>query len=612
MTLRWGPRKLDGGLWRFALWAPAQGAVRLEVDGADPVEMVRWDATSPLVIPANAGIHLQVSPLLQGPEMDSRLRGNDEGKGEKGDEEQQGWFTLDAPAAPGTRYRFILADGTAVPDPASHAQSGGVYGWSLVVDPDAYSWQTPDWNGRPWEETVLQELHVGTLGGFAGVAEKLEEIAALGVTAIELMPVNAFSGNRNWGYDGVLPFAPAESYGTPDDLRTLVDKAHGLGLMVFLDVVYNHFGPDGNYLNAYAPGFFHAEVHTPWGGSVAVDVAPVAAFFRENALMWLRDYRIDGLRFDAVHAIDNPDFLDALARDLRAAVPDRHIHLVLENEHNEAARLGDGPYDAQWNDDFHNVLHVLLTSESDAYYADFADRSAERLARCLSQGFIYQGEPSPNQDGRPRGSPSGHLPPSAFVSFLQNHDQIGNRALGERLTRLTGTDTLRAATALLMLGPQIPLLFMGDESGSRTPFLFFTDFHDALADAVREGRRKEFAKFAAFADESAREAIPDPNAATTFEASHPQPGPDAADWEDLYRTLIATRTRRIVPHLKGAMAIDAEVIGNKAVAASWRLGDGSILHISIDLGDAPGPLPDAPGEVLHAEGRRFIARLSPP
>jgi maltooligosyltrehalose trehalohydrolase len=515
--------------------------------------------------------------------------------------EGDGMFAAEAPAAPGTRYRFRLDDGLAVPDPASRAQDGGVHGWSVVVDHDGYAWHTDDWHGRAWEEAVIQELHVGTLGGFAGVRAELERIADLGVTAIELMPINAFSGTRNWGYDGVLPFAPAESYGTPDDLRALVDRAHELGLMVFLDVVYNHFGPDGNYLGAYASDFFDAEIETPWGGAVAVERPPVTAFFRENALMWLRDYRCDGLRFDAVHAIGNPAFLDRLAQDIRAELPGRHIHLVLENEHNEADRLGEGGYDAQWNDDFHNVLHVLLTDETDAYYADFADQPAARLARCLAQGFIYQGEPSANHDGKRRGSPSAHLQPSAFVAFLQNHDQIGNRAMGERLTMLTSPGKLRAATALLLLSPQIPLLFVGDETGSRSPFLFFTDFHDELADAVREGRRKEFTKFPAFADPEQREKIPDPNAVKTFEASQPEPGPDADAWLALYRELLTIRRERIVPHIAGAMAAGAEAVGDKAVVARWTLGNGTTLTIAINLGEelvaieAPG---DAPFHVV--------------
>ncbi|GAA0670486.1 maltooligosyltrehalose trehalohydrolase [Sphingomonas insulae] len=563
MTRHWGAALLDDGRTRFALWAPASAAVTVEIDGGEPVTMTAED---------------------------------------------DGWFVATTRAPAGTRYRF-RCDDLAVPDPASRAQSGGVHGWSVVID-HAYPWTVPDWRGRRWEETVLIELHAGLLGGFRGVMDRLPALAALGFTAIELMPVNAFGGTRNWGYDGVLPYAPAEAYGSPADLKALVDAAHAFGLSVFLDIVYNHFGPDGNYLSTYAPDFFDADVHTPWGGAVAVRRDAVHRFFVDNALMWLGDYRIDGLRFDAVHAIADPAFLDAMAVEIRAAFPDRHIHLVLENEENDADRLGERGYDAQWNDDFHNVLHVLLTDETSAYYGDFADRPAERLARCLSDGFIYQGEGSPNHDGKPRGKPSGQLSPTRFVAFLQNHDQTGNRALGERLTLLTDTARLRAATALLLLGPQIPLLFMGEEEGSESPFLFFTDFHDELADAVREGRRKEFAKFDAFADPAARECIPDPNAIETFERSKPQPGPDAAAWRDLVRDLIMLRQSAIVPHLAGTTSLDAEATGAAAVTARWQLGDGSVLTIAIDLAYDPDPLPDIEGEVLHSEGERFRAWLS--
>ncbi len=556
MTRRaWGPRR-DANGTLFRLWAPDRDAVTLEIEGAPTTPMWR---------------------------------------------DAEGWFTVEAVVVAGARYRFRLDDDEVVPDPASRQQDGGVHGWSVVVDPDAYCWRT-DWQGRAWEEMVIQEVHVGALGGFAGVATHIPQMAAMGVTAIELMPVNAFGGTRNWGYDGVLPYAVAESYGTPDALKALVDTAHEHGVAVFLDVVYNHFGPDGNYLGAYASPFFHADVDTPWGGAVAVDREPVRRFFIDNALIWVNDYRIDGLRFDAVHAIDDDAFLDAMAREIRASTGDRPVHLVLENERNDAERLRAGAYDAQWNDDFHNVLHVLLTGETSAYYADFADRPAERLARCLGEGFIYQGEGSPNHDGRPRGKPSGHLPPTAFVSFLQNHDQIGNRALGERLTMLTDPARLRAATALLLLSPQIPLLFIGDEAGSDTPFLFFTDFHDELADAVREGRRKEFAKFAAFADEDARAAIPDPNALATFSASVPRDGPDAGRWRTLYSDLLALRHRVIVPRLRGARAMGAEAIGERAVVARWRMGDGAVLTIALNLGDEAVAFPGVEGDVVFAEG----------
>jgi maltooligosyltrehalose trehalohydrolase len=554
---RWGATPVAADRTRFRLWAPDRTELKLEIDGGEAIAMTR---------------------------------------------DADGWFSAEAPVGAGARYRFRLDAELAVPDPASRAQDGGVHGWSVVVDPGAYRWTSNDWRGRPWEEAVIEEVHVGVLGGFAGVAERLPALAELGVTAIELMPVNAFGGTRNWGYDGVLPYAPAEAYGSPEDLKALVDRAHALGLMVFLDVVYNHFGPDGNYLGAYAKDFFHTDVDTPWGGAVAVDAEPVHRFFVDNARMWLEEYRIDGLRFDAVHAIGNPGFLDAMAAELRDAVgPDRHVHLVLENEENDAARLGNGRYDAQWNDDFHNVLHVLLTGESSAYYQDFADRPAERLARCLAEGFIYQGEGSPNHDGKPRGSKSGHLPTTAFVSFLQNHDQVGNRAMGERLTLLADADKLRAATALLLLGPQIPLLFMGDSEGSRAPFLFFTDFHDELADAVREGRRKEFAKFAAFADPEARERIPDPNARSTFDQSRPEPAPDASEWRALYAELLALRHAQIVPRLKGTTSMGAEAVGEAAVVARWKMGDGKTLTIALNLGDEAVAFP-AQGEPLFARG----------
>lgn len=568
----WGAVPAGAGRTRFALWAPDAERVALAIEGQDDRPMA----------PA-----------------------------------EDGWFVIETDAAPGTAYRFRVDGERVVPDPASRAQAGDVHGPSLVVDP-AFDWQHADWRGRPWAETVLMEVHAGTCGGFAGVAAMLPDLAALGVTAIELMPVAAVSGTRNWGYDGVLPYAPAAAYGTPADLQALVDRAHGLGLMVFLDVVYNHFGPDGNYLNAYAPDFFRPEVHTPWGGAIAFDRAAVARYFIDNALMWLADYRFDGLRFDAVHAMEDDGFLDRMAAEIRARLPGRHIHLVLENERNDAARLANG-YDAQWNDDFHNVLHVLLTGEDHSYYADFADRPAERLARCLSQGFIYQGEGSANHDGKPRGTPSAHLPPTAFVSFLQNHDQVGNRALGDRLTTLVAADRLRAATGLLLLCPQVPLLFMGEETGSETPFLFFTDFHDELADAVREGRRREFAKFPAFADSEMRERIPDPNAVETFDRSRPQPGPDAAAWRVLYRDLLAVRHARIVPHLAGARAIRAEAIGPAAVIARWRLGAAE-LTLALNLGegavtaDLPAAVPLTAIGPAPADGRlapaSFAAWLS--
>jgi maltooligosyltrehalose trehalohydrolase len=440
---------------------------------------------------------------------------------------------------------------------------------------------------------VIYEVHAGALGGFRGVMEHLPRLAALGVTAIELMPVADCPGVRNWGYDGVLPYAPDTALGTPEELKALVDAAHGHGLMVLLDVVYNHFGPDGAYLHAFAKPFFDEGVHTPWGAAIDFRQPAVAAFFEENALFWLEEYRFDGLRFDAVHAISESAWLDRLAALLRRATEGRHIHLVLENEHNAARHLRPDPasagFDAQWNDDWHNSIHPLLTGESEGYYADFAPEGAQKLARCLAEGFAFQGEETPR--GARRGEPSAHLPPTAFVAFLQNHDQIGNRAMGERLPRLSHPDALSAATALLLLGPQIPLLFMGEEWAASAPFLFFTDHHGELADAVREGRRKEFAHFAAFANAESRARIPDPNADSTFTASSPDMREVSRPPHDamlaLHRSLLALRHRDIVPRLPGARAIAAFALGPRAVLGRWRMGDGARLTIATNLDEAP-------------------------
>ena len=566
--MRWGPEVLADGQTRFTLWAPGSQPPVLELQDAGKVEMQAL---------------------------------------------KDGWYAAEAEASPGTRYRFRLADGLAVPDPASRAQDGGVHGWSVVTDPRDYAWRNADWHGRPWEEAVIYECHAGVLGGFAGVAEKLPELADLGFTAIELMPVAAFSGTRNWGYDGVLPYAPAEAYGSPRDLKALIDRAHDLGLMVYLDVVYNHFGPDGNYLGAYASDFFH-EAHTPWGQAISTERKPVARFFIDNALMWLTEYRFDGLRFDAVHAIDDDAFLDAMAAELRSATSGRQVHLVLENEANDPERLS-GPFDAQWNDDFHNSAHVVLTGETASYYRAFAGGATQLLARTLAEGFAWQGEEI--EPGHRRGAPSTHLPPTCFVNFLQNHDQVGNRAMGERLTELTERERLEAATALLLLSPGIPMVFMGDETGSRSPFLFFTDFHDELADAVREGRRREFANFPAFSDPEARKRIPDPNDPATFEKSVPEPGPDAAEWRKLYRRLLSTRQQEIVPHLAGARSLGAQPLGDGALQAGWRLGNGAQLHVLANLGTDGISATLVEGRELFAcgnplEGPGFVAGLQAP
>ncbi len=545
--LPFGATWLGNDRTHFKIWAPGQRAVAVVVDGHEPVAM---------------------------------QPGTD------------GWFEVEAACAPSEAYRYRLESGQTVPDPASRAQRSDVHGPSLVVDPTRYRWRTAGWRGRPWHEAVIYELHAGTYGGFAAVARDLDRLADLGVTALELMPIADFAGNHNWGYDGVLLFAPDHAYGSPDDLKALIDAAHERQLMVFLDVVYNHFGPDGNYLGLYAPQFFRADQSTPWGSAIDFRRMPVRRFFIENALYWLMEYRFDGLRFDAVHAIADPLWLDEMAGEIRRTVEQgRHIHLVLENDDNDAIRLRHG-FDAQWNDDAHHVLHVLLTGECDGYYADHATDPAARLARCLAQGFDYQGEASPYRGGRPRGNSSADLSPTAFVLFLQNHDQIGNRPFGNRLTTLAHPDALRAAAALQLLAPNIPLLFMGEEWQSRTPFLFFTDYQGPLADAVREGRRREFKRFSSFGGED----IPDPNAIETFERSRSP----AADDDGFYRSLLELRRRRIVPHLAGAHALGASAIGPGAVLARWRLGDRSVIEIATNLVAASCPVPDLAGQCLYA------------
>ncbi|HET6632200.1 MAG TPA: malto-oligosyltrehalose trehalohydrolase [Rhodanobacteraceae bacterium] len=494
-----------------------------------------------------------------------------------------GWHEVDLDCGAGTRYRYELADGHCVPDPASRAQHGDADGASIVVDPCAYAWQQPQWRGRPWREAVIYELHVGLCGGFAGVIDELDRLVKLGVTAIELMPIGEFSGSRNWGYDGVLQFAPEASYGTPEDLKRLIDAAHARDLMVFLDVVYNHFGPRENWLGRYAPQFFRDDVHTPWGSALDFRRPQVRQFFLDNALYWIGEYRFDGLRLDAVHAIGDNGWLRQLAQRVRGECAGREVHLIVENEDNNAELLENG-FDAQWNDDFHNALHVVLTGEHEGYYIDYAAAPTTLLARALCEGFVYQGQASTWRKGRARGTPSAHLSPLCFVDFLQNHDQVGNRAFGERLSSLVDAAGWHAAMELLLLSPSIPMLFMGDEWSAREPFLYFTDYDDGFATEVREGRRREFAAFAGFADPHRRAEIPDPNAVETFERSRlhrPATAEAEARW---LAGLLELRARELVPRLEGCRASGAEVLGVGALRVDWRLGDGSGYSLWCNLG----------------------------
>ena len=565
--MTFGANLIGADRTRFRIWAPAQREISVAVEGAPAAPMARREG---------------------------------------------GWFEAEVNCGAGARYRYILQDGTAIPDPAARAQVGDIHGASVVIDPSSYQWRHPAWRGRPWHDAVIYELHAGLLGGFAGVAKELPRLAELGITAVELMPIAEFPGARNWGYDGALPFAPECTYGSPDDLRALVDQAHGHGLMIFLDVVYNHFGPDGNYLALYAPQMFRDDVATPWGPAIDFRRNEVRRFFTDNALYWLIEYQFDGLRFDAVHAITESDWLDEMASEVRKAVaPRRRVHLVLENDDNAASHLNRG-FDAQWNDDGHHVLHVLLTGEQEGYYEDYKDEPAAKLARCLKEGFIYQGEPSPHRGGKLRGTRSADLPPTAFVLFLQNHDQIGNRAFGERLTKLANAEALEAAISLLLLCPQIPLLFMGEETASQSPFLFFTDHNAELAKAVREGRRREFSGFSQFSDPALLAQLPDPNDAATSEKSKPvADGDRSLERERLYRKLLALRRTEIVPRLAGARALDAAPIGPAAVVAQWRMADGMVLTIATNLASRPVQLPTPEGRLIFSSspvGRQSLAK----
>ncbi|HUD67999.1 MAG TPA: malto-oligosyltrehalose trehalohydrolase [Candidatus Sulfotelmatobacter sp.] len=518
---------------------------------------------------------------------------------------EQGWFELiTREAGPGVGYQFQIDGQTKVPDPASRFQPSDVHGPSLVVDPLAFDWTDTQWRGRPWEEAVVYELHVGTFspeGTFRGIERKLDYLHELGVTAVELMPVADFPGKRNWGYDGVLPFAPDSCYGRPEDLKQLVQAAHAHGLMIFLDVVYNHFGPDGNYLHLYAPQFFTNRHHTPWGDAInfdGPDSRVARDYFLHNALYWLEEYHFDGLRLDAVHAIaddSTPDILTELARSVRERLgKERFVHLILENGDNSARYLrrdeqGGVPwYDAQWNDDIHHCFHVLLTGESDGYYSDYAQAPDRHLCRCLAEGFAYQGDYS-EYHGCTRGEPSSELPPTAFISFLQNHDQVGNRAFGERILKLAPPRAVQAAMEILLLAPSPPLLFMGEEFGAVTPFLFFCDFSGDLAAAVTNGRRNEFARFAKFNSAAVRESIPDPNAEDTFRQSkldwECQTVSVHRQWLTFYRELLGVRQRVIVPHLAARCGVRCQFSGKggRELSMDWLFDDGARLELRANL-----------------------------
>ena len=507
----------------------------------------------------------------------------------------------------GQHYLFE-ADGRRVPDPASRLQSDDVFDWSMVCGRTP----APGFAGRrPWHEAIICEIHVGTAtpeGSFAGLASRLPALAAAGYTVIELMPIGDFPGRRSWGYDGVLLFAPDRGYGTPEDLRALIAKAHELSLSVMLDVVYNHFGPSGNFLAHYAQDFFAKEHQTPWGAAINFADSRVRRFFVENACMWIGEYGFDGLRFDAVHAFvgEGGDLLLAEIADAVREI-DPQAYLVLENDHNAARwleRTSSGPisFDAQWNDDYHHVFHVLATEERSGYYVDYQDDPVAAARRVLAEGFLYQGQPSAHRNGASRGEPSAHLHPTAFVGFLQNHDQIGNRAFGERLVTLSSPERLVALRFALLLSPQIPLLFMGEEFAAATPFQYFCDYDGELADAVREGRKLEFKSFEDLTHDRIS-VTPDPNDPETFAVSR-------LDWGQRdslvgqrslaeFQVLVALRRQTITPLLGGSY-LGVEVFRNEtAFVCHWRFAGGAFA-IGLNLADSPASLPGYGGRASLA------------
>ncbi len=535
-----------------------------------------------------------------------------------------GWHELrTALATAGSRYRYLLPNGLAVPDPVSRYQPEDVEGPSQVMDPESYRWQHAEWRGRPWEETILYELHIGTFtpgGTFLAAIERLDYLLELGVTAIEIMSLGEFPGGRNWGYDGVLLYAPDGNYGHPDDLKALVDAAHARGLMVILDVVYNHFGPEGNYLPQFYPDICTDRYQTPWGQALNFDDVNgerTREFILHNALYWIEEFRMDGLRLDAVHAIIDSSathILDELATSVRAVAGHRHVHLILESDEVMWNRLQrDGRSNpllstAQWNHDSKQLLVLGLTSGREAG-EDALD--TELLGMSLTDGFTSVPPTSVMVNDEIVWTPPqlpAHIPPGGFVSFLQTHDLVGNRLRGERVSDLARGEVVHALAAVYLLAPQIPMLFMGEEWGASSPFPYFCSFRGELGEAVRRGRLEQFATVAERADPAFLATVPDPLAESTFVSAKLR-------WEErgegrhaesmaVYRRLLGVRRERIVPLLRGVPETAGEfaVRGPRTLEVRWRLPAGE-LRVDANLGDEAGPeLSALEGEVLDLQG----------
>ncbi|WP_409529788.1 malto-oligosyltrehalose trehalohydrolase [Shinella sp.] len=561
----WGPSITEDGSVRFRLWAPAEDTVTL-IAGEQEIAM-----------------HAQAD----------------------------GWHEVATDLVrPGSAYFYRLPDNTEIADPASHAQLAEIEGPSLVVDHDSYVWRTSGWKGRPWEDAVIYELHIGTFtpqGTFRSAIERLPHLHDIGITAIEIMPVAHFAGTRGWGYDGVLHYAPHPAYGTPDDLKALVDAAHGHGIMVLLDVVYNHFGPIGNMLHRIAPPFFHPERHTPWGAALAFEREAVRRYFIDNALHWLIDYRFDGLRFDATEEIvdesENHVLLE-MATTIRQTITDRQVHLVVEDQTKRKSLLnrdsGDaGYYTAGWNDVFHHTLHIIATREESGHYAKYSEDTHDVLRRATARGFVAE-----DREGDGTGPPPQKpLPQQVNINFLQNHDQIGNRAFGERLPTLTDPVLHRVMSALLLLAPPVPMLFMGEEFGESRPFLFFADFVGELAEATRAGRIDEAKKFGGLPEGKAADDLPDPNDETTFLASkldwEHAASPEGRRHSEFVRSLVRLRQDKIRPLLMVGEAPEPRILAAEAgiLAIDWRFAE-QTLSIRANLTHGTGTWPPLSGETI--------------
>lgn len=505
-------------------------------------------------------------------------------------QEEHGYFVgHDPEAKAGDLYRYYLDENTIAPDPASRYQPFGIFGPSMIVDPERYTWNCRSWLRPSMRGRVIYELHLGTFsraGTFRGAIDHLDHLVDLGVNTIELMPVHDFPGRWNWGYDGVMLYAPARCYGRPDDLRALVDAAHTRGLAVMLDVVYNHLGATGNHLPLYSPHYFHPSRETTWGTSLNFDgdrSAPVREFFVQNALYWLDEFRFDGLRLDATHAIHDESSLHLMA-EIRQGAHERGAFLIAEDERNEAAVVSNGAtggwgLDGVWADDFHHTVRVGLTAEREGYLGSYRG-TLEEWIETLRHGWLYQGQIAPHLGG-PRGTPAEGLPPERFVHCLSNHDQVGNRALGERLNHLVTPEIYRAVSMLVCLTPYTPMLFMGQEWSATSPFLYFTDHPGELGTKIAHYRREEFKKVGTNTSADALARMPDPQAKTTFAASVLRwdecDRPPHAQCLALYRECLNLRARVPTFQNPARETWGLEKLESGLLALRWRENSGDWL-----------------------------------